>query len=59
MATFKNISEGPRVLNGKEGPVTVQAGETAEVELSAAEAKIVGDTGWFEEAKSAKPAKKD
>lgn len=43
-----NISKGPRGVNGPSGPVLIEAGETAEIDLSEAEAKIAKATGWFE-----------
>jgi hypothetical protein len=47
--TVKNVSDGPRILNGANGPVLTHAGETTEaVEISAVELKIARATGYFE-----------
>lgn len=54
-----NKSEGPRGVNTTSGPVLIEPGQTVEVELAAAEAKISKATGWFDidgEAKLAEPA---
>ena len=46
--TFKNISEGPRIVNGSEGPVTIAPGQSAEVDTSDAELKSAKATEWFD-----------
>lgn len=51
--TITNISAGPRVANGVEGPVTIPAGGSAEVDMSDAELKVAKSTKWFEFGKSA------
>lgn len=44
-----NISDGPRGLNTKSGPVVLNPKESREdIELSEVEAKIAKGTGWFE-----------
>ena len=43
-----NTQKGARGVNTKDGPVLIEPGETADVELSEAEAKIAKATGWFE-----------
>lgn len=46
---FKNVTEGPKVLNTLAGPVSVPAGgQSDDVELSEGEAKAVEAMGWFE-----------
>jgi len=54
-----NISNGPRGINGKDGPVLIEAGETSEVEVNDAELKVAKSTGWFDfGAKAAADAEK-
>lgn len=59
-----NIEKGPRGLNTKDGAILVDPGQTVDVEMSEAEAKIAKATGWFEfgkakaEADDAKPLTK-
>lgn len=48
-----NTQNGPRGLNTKSGPVLVEPGQTVDVELTDAEAKVAKDTGWFEFARAA------
>jgi hypothetical protein len=43
-----NIDEGPRGLNTEDGPVLVEPGQSVDVKLSDAEAKIAKATGWFD-----------
>ena len=43
-----NISKGPRGLNTKDGSILVEPGQTVDVDLSEAEAKIAKATEWFE-----------
>lgn len=44
-----NISEGPRGLNTKNGPVLVEPGQTIDdIELVDAELKVAKATGWFD-----------
>ncbi len=52
-----NTQAGPRGLNTKAGPVLVEPGQTVDVEMSDAEAKVSRDTGWFDF--GAKAAEKD
>lgn len=55
---FKNITDGPKVLNTVAGPVTIAAdGVSEDVELSAGELKSAKATGWFEEEAKASKAK--
>jgi hypothetical protein len=55
---FKNVTEGPKVLNTLAGPISVPAGgQSDDVELSEGEAKAVEAMGWFE-SEPAKPAPK-
>ncbi|HEV7258942.1 MAG TPA: hypothetical protein VGN82_14270 [Bosea sp. (in: a-proteobacteria)] len=49
-----NISKGPRGVNATDGTVLIEPGESVEVELSAAEAKIAKATGWFDMSGKAK-----
>lgn len=42
-----NKSEGPRGVNTTSGPVLIDPGQSADVELSEAELKIAKGTGWF------------
>lgn len=53
-----NMQPGPRGLNAISGPVMLDPGQSIDVEMSEAEAKIAKATGWFEfgKAKSEKPA---
>lgn len=53
-----NTQVGPRGLNAISGPVMLDPGQTIDVEMSEAEAKIAKDTGWFEFGK-APAAKQD
>jgi len=48
-----NTSEGPRGINTAAGPVLLEPGETRDLDVSAAEAKIARATGWFEMAGAA------
>ena len=48
MPKFTNISDGPRGIHTASGLVTVEAGETVDVELAKGE-DIVEE--WFEKAK--------
>lgn len=52
-----NTQVGPRGLNAISGPVMLDPGQTVDVEMSEAEAKIAKATGWFEfgKAKAEKP----
>lgn len=43
-----NISEGPRGLNAKGGPVLVEPKQTVDVEMADAEYQVSKATGWFE-----------
>ncbi len=43
-----NTQVGPRGLNAISGPVMLDPGQSIEVDLSEAEAKIAQATGWFE-----------
>lgn len=54
--TVTNVSDGPKVVNTLIGGTILQAGESAEVEMSEAEATSAIVTEWFEFGK-AKPAK--
>lgn len=47
MARVTNVSVGPRFVNGANGPVTIQPGQTVEVELSEVERKNAEATGYF------------
>ena len=51
--TFTNVSGGPRIVNGSDGPVSIQPGQSAEVEISDAELKSAKSTEWFEFGKAA------
>lgn len=51
MAKFTNYTQGPKGLNTEAGLVYVEAGQTVDVELSAAEAGSAKATGWFSKAK--------
>lgn len=52
-----NVEKGPRGLNTKDGPILVEPGQSVDVDLSEAEAKIAKATGWFDFGKAdAKPA---
>lgn len=42
-----NTSQGPRGVNTVEGPVLLEPGQSVDVELSEAEAKVARSTGWF------------
>ena len=44
----KNTQQGPRGLNTVAGPVLVEAGQTVDVEISAAELASARKSGWFE-----------
>lgn len=57
--TITNTTEGPRVVNGAEGPVTIPAGGSVEVDLSEAEFKVAKSTEWFDFGKTAKPKGED
>lgn len=46
---FTNISGGPRGLNTKTGAVLVEAGQSVDVDLEAAEKKVALGSGWFVE----------
>lgn len=50
--TITNVSGGPKVVNAVP-TVTLQAGESAEVEMTAAELKVAKGTEWFEFGKAA------
>lgn len=59
MMQITNKCDGPRGVNTTSGPFLIEPGQTVEVELSAAEAKVSKATGWFDmdgEAKPAEPA---
>ena len=57
--TITNISGGPRVINGADGPITLANGESADIDVSDAELKVAKGTEWFEfGAKAAKDAAK-
>lgn len=43
-----NTQVGPRGLNAISGPVMLDPGQSVDVEMSEAEAKIAEATGWFE-----------
>jgi hypothetical protein len=45
--TITNVSKGPRGVNSESGPVLIEPGQTVEVELTEAEAKIAKATEWF------------
>lgn len=47
MLTIKNTQAGPRGINTVGGPVLIEPGQTADVEVSAAELKVAKATGWF------------
>lgn len=51
MAKFTNYTQGPKGLNTETGLVYVEAGQTVDVEVSAAEAASAKATGWFSKAK--------
>lgn len=51
MAVLKNITKGPKGVNGPGGLVLIEAGQTVEVELEEAELVSSLATGWFEEPK--------
>lgn len=58
--TITNTAGGPRVINGADGPVTIAAGASQEVDVSEAELKIAKGTEWFEfGAAAAKASAKD
>lgn len=42
-----NIAKGARGLNTDHGPVLIEPGQTWDVDLSPAEAKIAKASGWF------------
>ena len=42
-----NISAGPRGINTAAGPVLIEPGQTRDLDVPAAEAKIAKATGWF------------
>lgn len=42
-----NKCDGPRGVNTTTGPVLIDPGQSADVELSEAELKIAKATGWF------------
>lgn len=46
---FTNISGGPRGLNTKTGTVLVDAGQSIDADLEAAEKKVALGSGWFVE----------
>lgn len=46
--SVKNITEGPKGLNSAGGPVLIEAGDTADVDLNDAELAVSQATGWFE-----------
>lgn len=57
--TFTNTADGPRIVNGSEGPVSILPGQSADVEVSDAELKSAKATEWFElGSKAAKEAAK-
>lgn len=43
-----NTQPGPRGVNAIGGPVLIEPGQTADVEMSAAELKVAKATGWFD-----------
>lgn len=51
--TITNTTGGPRIVNGAEGPVSIPAGGSAEVDVSDAELKVAKATEWFEFGKAA------
>jgi hypothetical protein len=48
MATFKNITDGPKGVNGIDGLVMIVAGTAEAVDVSDAELASAKSTGWFE-----------
>ncbi|MER8925792.1 hypothetical protein [Mesorhizobium sp. M0859] len=42
-----NNQAGPRGINTTSGPVLLDPGQTADVEVSSAELKVAKATGWF------------
>jgi hypothetical protein len=46
--TFTNTADGPRIVNGSEGPVSILPGQSTDVEVSDAELKSAKATEWFD-----------
>lgn len=51
--SFKNISDGPRGVNGVGGVVLIEKGDSATVEVTEAEFKSAVGTGHFEDGEGA------
>ncbi|MER9829175.1 hypothetical protein NKJ51_12410 [Mesorhizobium sp. M0134] len=47
MMKVTNNQAGPRGINTTSGPVLLDPGQTADVEMSSAELKVAKATGWF------------
>lgn len=45
---LKNVSKGPRGINTKSGPVLLEPGEEADLDISEEELKVSRSTEWFE-----------
>lgn len=44
----KNIDKGPRGINAVQGQFVLNPGESRELDIVAAEAKVAKGTGWFD-----------
>ena len=53
-----NISAGPRGINTAAGPILLEPGESRDLDVPAAEAKVAKATGWFEMAGASASAPK-
>lgn len=51
MAKFKNYTSGPKGVHTTKGLVYIEAGQSAELDVSDAEAAAAKATGWFSKPK--------